>query len=85
MSRTAPRRLGTPIAVRVQANAIGYPQRIEGARVEAVRESWLIEDRWWAPQPIRRRYCGGRDRLRAEPRDLRDLRTGTWYRQAALG
>jgi hypothetical protein len=46
-----------------------------------VRESWLVEDRWWTPVPVRRRYwevvttCG---------RDLvvfRDLVEGEWYRQ----
>ncbi len=85
MSRTAPRRLGTPVAVRVQAERSGYPQRIEGARVEAVRESWLIEDRWWAPQPIRRRYW---EVVTGSGQNLvifRDLRTGSWYRQPALG
>ena len=24
--------------------------------VEAVREEWLVEDRWWTPKPLRRRY-----------------------------
>jgi len=24
--------------------------------VESVRESWLIEDRWWTGRPLRRRY-----------------------------
>ena len=23
---------------------------------DAVRESWLIEDRWWTEKPLRRRY-----------------------------
>jgi hypothetical protein len=24
--------------------------------VEAVREEWLVEDRWWTPRPLSRRY-----------------------------
>jgi hypothetical protein len=49
--------------------------------VDAVRETWLVEDRWWTGAPLRRRYwevvtdCG---------RDLvvfRDLESGRWYSQ----
>jgi CO dehydrogenase/acetyl-CoA synthase delta subunit len=24
--------------------------------VQAVLESWLVEDRWWTDEPLRRRY-----------------------------
>jgi hypothetical protein len=24
--------------------------------VEAVRDEWLVDDRWWTGQPVRRRY-----------------------------
>ena len=24
--------------------------------VDAIREEWLVEDRWWTPKPLRRRY-----------------------------
>jgi hypothetical protein len=24
--------------------------------VETVREEWLVEDRWWTPRPLSRRY-----------------------------
>lgn len=85
MSRTAPRRLGEPVPVRVQAERSGFPRMIEGARVDAVRESWLIEDRWWSPVPVRRRYwevvTGSGQNLVV----FRDLRTGAWFRQAAMG
>lgn len=85
MSRTAPRRLGLPEPVRVHAERSGYPRAVEGARIEAVRESWLVEDRWWSPAPVRRRYWevvtrGGQNLVL-----FRDLRTGQWFRQAALG
>ena len=49
--------------------------------VEAVRESWLVEDRWWTPQPVRRRYW---EVVTACGRDLtvfRDLEAGRWFIQ----
>jgi len=77
----APRRLGVPVPVRVQADAGGRPVRIEGDTVDAVRESWLIEDRWWTDRPLRRRCwevvtTAGRDSI-----VFRDLVDGRWYRQ----
>ena len=54
---------------------------IDGRAVDAVRESWLIEDRWWTDRPLRRRYweivtiCG-RDEV-----VFRDLESGRWWRQ----
>ena len=78
----AARRLGGPVAVRVRADPEdGRPVAVDGRAVEAVRESWLVEDRWWTEEPLRRRYwevvtsCG---------RDLvvfRDLEAGRWHRQ----
>jgi hypothetical protein len=29
---------------------------VNGETVEFVRESWLVEDRWWTGRPLRRRY-----------------------------
>ena len=29
---------------------------VDGRAIELVRESWLVEDRWWTAQPLRRRY-----------------------------
>jgi len=45
-----------PKPARVRADATGRPVVVEGATVEAVREEWLVEDRWWTPEPIRRHY-----------------------------
>jgi hypothetical protein len=65
----------------VHAGRGGRPQRVNGDVVEAVRETWLVEDRWWTVTPLRRRYwevvttCG---------RNLvvfRDLESGCWYVQ----
>ena len=76
-----PRRLSEPRSARVRADDHGRPETVDGREVEAVRESWLVEDRWWTPAPVRRRYwevvttCG---------RNLvvfRDLDAGRWYAQ----
>jgi len=32
------------------------PTRVDGAAVDAVRDSWVVEDRWWTIAPVRRRY-----------------------------
>ena len=45
-----------PKRVAVRADAHGRPVAVEGADVETVREEWLVEDRWWTPEPIRRHY-----------------------------
>ncbi len=49
------RRLYSPRPVPVVVGAGGAPREVEGVAVEAVREEWLVEDRWWAPRPLRRR------------------------------
>ena len=48
-----PRRLAKPKAVRVKADDAGRPQLIGKREVDAVRESWLVEDRWWTDEPLR--------------------------------
>ena len=49
--------------------------------VEAVREQWQVEDRWWTAKPIRRRYfelttVEGADRV-----VFVDLTSGRWFSQ----
>jgi hypothetical protein len=76
-----PRRLAEPRPATVQAAADGHPEEIDGRAVEAVRESWLIEDRWWTVAPLRRRYW---EVVTADGRNLvafRDLVRGRWYTQ----
>jgi hypothetical protein len=34
----------------------GRPARVAGARVDSVLEDWVVEDQWWRPRPVRRRY-----------------------------
>lgn len=76
-----PRRLGLPVRVAVSVGPGGRPLSVAGDPVDAVRESWLVEDRWWTATPLRRRYwevvtVGGRDLV-----VFRDLVEGEWYRQ----
>ena len=76
-----PRRLGVPRRVAVEAAPDGRPLLVDRREVDAVRESWLIEDRWWTEKPLRRRYwevvttCG-RDEV-----VFHDLIGGRWWRQ----
>ena len=76
-----PRRLAKPKTVRVRADDSGRPQLIGKREVDAVRESWLVEDRWWTDAPLRRRYW---EVVTGDGRDLvvfRDLIGGGWYAQ----
>ncbi|HEY2767224.1 MAG TPA: hypothetical protein VGI76_03150 [Solirubrobacteraceae bacterium] len=75
------RALGAPRFARVRAGAEGTPLQVDGRPIEAVRESWLIEDRWWTGRPLRRRYW---EVLSASGRNLvvfHDLCTGEWFAQ----
>jgi hypothetical protein len=75
------KRLAKPKRAAVRAAAQGRPGSVDGRAVESVRESWLVEDRWWTSTPVRRRYW---EVVTTDGRDLvvfRDLVEGEWYRQ----
>jgi hypothetical protein len=75
------KRLNEPRGVRVRVGARGRPVAVEGRRVDAVSESWLIEDRWWTDAPLRRRYW---EIVTADGRSavvFRDLDSGAWFSQ----
>lgn len=81
MSRKS-RALNLPRPARVRAGAHGMPCAVNGRAIEAVRESWLVEDRWWTERPLRRRYW---ELVDARGRNLvvfHDLRSGGWFAQA---
>jgi len=68
------RALNAPRPARVRWGE-GRPAEVNGEAVEALRESWLVEDRWWSAEPLRRRYW-----------DLvvfHDLCSGRWFVQGA--
>ena len=76
-----PRRLATPRPVEVRTGPGGRPEAVGGRAVEAVRESWLVEDRWWSDRPLRRRYW---EVVTDDGRNLvvfRELASGTWRLQ----
>ena len=76
-----PRRLNEPRPARVRAGDGGRPLAVDGRAVDAVRESWLVEDRWWTDRPIRRRYW---EVVTADGRNLvvfREVERGAWFRQ----
>ncbi len=78
-----PKRLNVPAPVRVRTGPQGRPLSVDGRGVEAVRESWLVEDRWWSEVPLRRRYW---EIVTEDGRMLvvfRDLEAGGWFGQRA--
>jgi hypothetical protein len=82
------RMLSEPRPARVRTAAGGVPVQVDGQAIELVRESWLLEDRWWTGRPLRRRYW---ELLSASGRNLvvfHDLAgagegRGGWFTQSA--
>jgi hypothetical protein len=77
---TGPRRLAVPRRVSVTAAGDGQPELVADRAVDSVRESWLVEDRWWTDRPLSRRYwevvttCGRNEVV------FHDLVSGRWWR-----
>jgi hypothetical protein len=77
------RALNQPRPANVRQAADGAPLTVDGRRIESVRESWLVEDRWWTEQPLRRRYW---ELLSTDGRNLvlfHDLNNGQWFTHRA--
>jgi len=76
------KRIGDPVPAHVDAEPrSGQPMLVGDRAVEAIRESWLVEDRWWTDAPLRRRYW---EVVTVDGRNLvvfRDLVAGRWFRQ----
>jgi hypothetical protein len=69
--------------VEVVADGDGLPRAVAGAVVEALREEWRVEDRWWTPRPQWRRYF---ELVLADGRDVvvfREGAGGRWFQQRA--
>ena len=78
-----PRRLYAPHRAQVSVGPGGVPVEVDSVGVETVREEWLVEDRWWTEQPLRRRYfelvlVDGRDVVVFEAED-----SASWFAQRA--
>jgi hypothetical protein len=59
---------------------------VNGEAIESLRESWLVEDRWWTPEPLRRRYwelVGERGRNVVVFHDLAARGAGGWFLQSS--
>ena len=73
-----------PRPVDVDAGSDGVPRAVGEVAVEAVREEWLVEDQWWTPKPLSRRYF---ELVLADGRDLVVFREpdvgGRWFEQRA--
>lgn len=73
-----------PRPVNVDAGSDGVPTAVSAIAVEAVREEWLVEDLWWTPKPLSRRYF---ELVLADGRDLVVFREpdegGRWFEQRA--
>jgi hypothetical protein len=71
-----------PRPVNVEADASGPPTSVERRAVEAVLETWRIDDEWWRPRPVSRVYW----RLLLEDGRTVDIyydrARERWYRQA---
>ncbi len=75
-----PRALNKPHPARIRWRD-GFPAQVNGEAVESLRESWLVEDRWWTEEPLRRRYwelVGTRGRNVVI---FHDLCSGNWFLQ----
>jgi hypothetical protein len=65
----------------VTTSDAGEPAAVDSAAVEAVREEWLVEDRWWTSKPLRRRYF---ELVLADGRNVVVFREGDrWFLQRA--
>lgn len=77
------RRLYAPSREMVEVGSEGAPSEVGGVAVQAVREEWRVEDRWWTPKPLRREYF---DLALADGRAAVVFRcevSGHWCRQRA--
>lgn len=79
---SAARRVYAPAPAPVKAGKDGAPVALAAVGVEAIREEWVVEDRWWTGRPLRRHYY---ELVLSDGRDLtvyRD-RSGAWWEQRA--
>ncbi|HST55012.1 MAG TPA: hypothetical protein VLJ42_03830 [Solirubrobacteraceae bacterium] len=84
MSGTSgPRRLNLPRQARVGMERDGAPLQVDGEAIELVRESWLVEDRWWTARPLRRRYWEVVSTRGRNVVVFHDLQSGCWFTQVA--
>ena len=76
------RRLYVPWRVAVELGSEGVPRAVEGVAVAAVREEWVVEDRWWTLRRLWRHYF---ELALVDGRNVVVFRNSSrrWYRQRA--
>jgi hypothetical protein len=87
--RTSLRALGAPTPIRVRTDEEGWPVAValpdeSPRRVEAIRESWRIDDEWWR-RPISRLYHEVVLETGAILTLYLDLEEGGWYVHGGAG
>ena len=78
---SASRRLFQPRPAPVRADPGGAPLSVGDRAVEAVREEWVVEDRWWTGRPLRRRYFELVLEDGSNAVVFHDLARGAWFAQ----
>ncbi|HET9094930.1 MAG TPA: hypothetical protein VFN36_07565 [Solirubrobacteraceae bacterium] len=78
---TGARRLAVPRPARVAAEPDGQPRALDGQPLDGIRDTWLLEDRWWTEEPLRRRYWEVVTATGGDQVIFHDLITGRWWRQ----
>jgi hypothetical protein len=75
------RRLYAPRRVAVEVDSEEIPRVVEGVTVVAVREEWVVEDRWWT---LRRQWRHYFELALVDGSNVVVFRSGDrWYRQRA--
>jgi hypothetical protein len=80
---SGPQGVYAPRPAAVSVDVDGVPRRLDAIAVEAIREDWLVEDRWWTARPLRRHYY---ELVLADGRDVvvfHDLLARRWRRQSS--
>ncbi|MBI2692454.1 MAG: hypothetical protein HYX29_10990 [Solirubrobacterales bacterium] len=72
-----------PQPAEVSSDGQGNPLRLRGKSVEQQRERWVVEDGWWTPRPVRRRYFELVLEDGANAVVFQDMGSRRWYLQAA--
>ena len=81
MTTRGARRIASPSPAAVRSGEGGVPAAVGATPVEAVREEWVVEDRWWTGRLLRRRYF---ELVLADGRNVtvfRDLLRRQWFVQ----
>lgn len=76
-------RLNVPRPALVETGPGGRPARVNRERVTAIREEWIVVDRWWTEEPVDRRYF---EVVLESGRNVcvyRDREAGCWFTQTA--